>query len=91
MTEKDIQKFIDEDINPALAGHGGYITIDKFDEDHKHLYLKMGGGCQGCASSTATLQIQIRNFLMEEFPELREIEDVTDHKSGKNPYYQSEL
>ena len=50
----------------------------------------MGGGCQGCASSTATLQIQIRNFLMEEFPELREIEDVTDHKSGKNPYYQSE-
>ena len=87
MTETDIQKFIDDDINPALASHGGYITIDKFDEEHKHLYLRLGGGCQGCASSTITLQLQIRNFLMEEFPELREIEDVTDHMAGENPYY----
>ena len=87
MTEADIQKFIDDDINPALAMHGGHISIDKYDDEHKHLYLKLGGGCQGCASSTVTLQIQIRNFLMEEFPDLKEIEDVTNHSAGQNPYY----
>ena len=87
MNQIDIQKFIDEDINPALASHGGFITIDNFNEEHKHLYLRLGGGCQGCASSTITLQLQVRNFLMEEFPELEEIEDVTDHSAGVNPYH----
>ena len=91
MIESDIQKFIDEDINPALASHGGYITIDKFDEERKHLYLMLGGGCQGCASSTITLQIQVRNFLMEEFPDLLEIEDVTERSAGVNPYYPENL
>jgi len=89
-TRDKIQKFIDDDINPALELHGGYITIDRYDDDHKHLYVKLGGGCQGCASSVITLQLQIRNFLMEEFPELREIEDVTDHSAGGDPYYSSE-
>jgi len=88
MVEADIQKYIDEDINPALAMHGGFITIDRFDEEHKRLYLRLGGGCQGCSSSVITLQLQIRNFLMEEFPDLKEIEDVTDHMAGENPYYQ---
>lgn len=87
MKQLDIQKFIDEDINPALASHGGFITIDSFNEEHKHLYLRLGGGCQGCASSTITLHLQVRNFLMEEFPELKEIEDVTDHSAGTNPYH----
>jgi Fe/S biogenesis protein NfuA len=47
----------------------------------------MGGGCQGCASARVTLKIQIEGFLKEEFPDLTEIEDVTDHVAGTNPYY----
>ena len=85
-----IQKFIDDDINPALAMHGGFISIDKYDDEHKHLYLRLGGGCQGCASSTITLKLQVRTFLLEEFPDLKEIEDVTDHDAGINPYYTTE-
>ena len=82
-----IQKFIDEDINPALEMHGGFLAIEKYDEEHQHLYVRMGGGCQGCASSTVTLRLQIERFLREEFPELKEIEDVTNHAAGANPYY----
>ena len=89
MNKNDIQKFVDDDINPALEMHGGFLTIDKYDDEHKHLYVKLGGGCQGCSSSVITLQIQIKSFLMEEFPDLKEIEDVTDHESGENPYYRS--
>ena len=88
LREQDkIQRFVDEDINPALEMHGGFLAIDKYDDVHKHLYVKMGGGCQGCSSAVITLQLQIRNYLMEEFPYLKEIEDVTNHHEGENPYY----
>ena len=90
MTEDEIQKFIDEDINPSLEMHGGYLVIDKFDEEHNHLYVKLCGGCQGCASSVITLKLMVESMLKEEFPELKEIEDVTDHNSGENPYYTRE-
>ena len=87
MTRSDIQQIIDEDINPMLESHGGYITIRAFDEEKKSLKLEMGGGCQGCASSRLTLKIGVQNHLREVFPEIEEIEDVTDHLMGTNPYY----
>jgi Fe-S cluster biogenesis protein NfuA len=87
MTQDDIQKFIDEDVNPALASHGGFLLIHNFDDEKKLLKVEMGGGCQGCASARITLKLQIEGFLKEEFPELTEIEDVTDHIAGTNPYY----
>ena len=87
MTRDDIQKTISEDINPGLAMHGGSITIHDFDEERKSLKLTMGGGCQGCASSKITLKIGIENYLKEIFPDIGEIEDITDHLAGENPYY----
>ena len=87
MTQDDIQKFIDEDINPALESHGGFLLLRSFDGEKKSIKVEMGGGCQGCASARATLNLQIESFLKEEFPELLEIEDVTDHLAGTNPYY----
>ena len=87
MTKDDLQKFIDEDINPGLEMHGGYLLIEKFDDIQKSLHVQMGGGCQGCASSAATLKLMIESMLKEEFPELTEIKDVTDHLSGTNPYH----
>ena len=91
MDKSEIQKFIDEDINPGLAMHGGHLAIDKYDEEHRHLYLRLGGGCQGCAASAITLQLQVQKFLMEEFPDLNEIEDVTNHSLGENPYYKQDI
>ena len=87
MTRNAIQKYLDEDINPALKSHGGYLLIENFDEENKLLYVRMGGGCQGCAAATVTLKLQVEKFLMEEFPELNGIQDVTDHADGDNPYY----
>ena len=91
MNKSEIQQFIDEDINPGLAMHGGHITIDKYDEEHRHLYLRMGGGCQGCASSKVSMAFAVERFLMEEFPDLNEIEDVTNHSLGENPYYRQDI
>jgi Fe/S biogenesis protein NfuA len=87
MTRNEIQKIIEEEINPGLAMHGGYISIHEFDEVHKSLKLQMGGGCHGCASSKLTMMLGVERHLREVFPDIVDIEDVTDHMMGENPYY----
>jgi len=90
MNQVDIQNFIDEEINPLLKDHGGFISIKGFNEETKSLKIEMGGGCQGCAGSKMTLRRGVENHLREEFPDLGEVEDVTDHLAGENPYYEKE-
>ena len=87
MTRDDIQRVVDEDINPGLAMHGGFISIREFDEKHKSLKLTMGGGCHGCASSKMSMVFSVERHLREVFPEIGEIEDVTDHLAGETPYF----
>ena len=87
MTRNDIQKMIDDEINPSLEMHGGNISIHNFDEENKSLKLQMGGGCHGCASSKLTMMLGVERHLREVFPGIGEIEDVTDHLAGENPYY----
>ena len=86
--KEEIQKFVDEDINPALESHGGWLEVKKFDSTTKILEISMGGGCQGCSSAGVTLRGQVERMLLEEFPMISSIEDVTDHNAGENPYYQ---
>jgi len=43
MTKDDIQKAIDEQINPALDMHGGYLLLKEFDEEKKSIKLQICG------------------------------------------------
>jgi NFU1 iron-sulfur cluster scaffold homolog, mitochondrial len=54
------------------------------------VYLRMSGGCQGCAASAATLRQGVERMLRAALPEIGEIADVTDHAAGSNPYYARE-
>ncbi len=87
MTKNDIQKFLDDYINPALEAHNGFLRLVRYDPEEKTMYVELGGGCQGCALSKETLQGQIGSFLIDEFPELNGIIDVTDHNAGTSPYF----
>lgn len=80
-----VQEVIDEVINPGIAAHGGYVELVDVADDT--LYLRMGGGCQGCAASAATLRMGIERTVREEIPEIVNIIDVTDHDAGVTPYY----
>lgn len=80
-----VQQVIDEHINPGIAAHGGVVELVDLADDT--LYLRMGGGCQGCAASQATLRQGVERMVREAVPEIREIVDVTDHTAGVNPYY----
>jgi Fe/S biogenesis protein NfuA len=80
-----VQELIDTMINPAIAGHGGYV--DLIDVQDNRVYLQMGGGCQGCGAADITLKSGIERLIRDELPEVVEVLDTTDHASGTNPYY----
>jgi Fe-S cluster biogenesis protein NfuA len=80
-----IEKLFNDQIRPALAAHGGNVEV--IDIDNNKLYLRMVGGCQGCSSSTATLRDGIQTLVKQNFPEIEDIIDVTNHEQGTNPYF----
>lgn len=80
-----VQELIETTINPAVAGHGGFVQL--IDVKDNKVYLQMGGGCQGCGAADITLKAGIERLLREEIPEIEEVLDTTDHASGENPYY----
>ena len=81
-----IQELIDTRINPSVAAHGGNIQLLDVTEDS--VYVHMGGGCQGCGQAAATLKQGVQTMIQEEFPEIVNVVDTTDHAAGTNPYYQ---
>jgi Fe/S biogenesis protein NfuA len=80
-----VQEIIDTMINPAVAGHGGFVELIEVQDNR--VYLQMGGGCQGCGAADITLKSGIERLIKEELPEVTEVLDTTDHSSGTNPYY----
>jgi Fe/S biogenesis protein NfuA len=83
---KAVQDVIDTKINPAIAMHGGYVTL--LDVKGDIAYVALGGGCQGCGMANVTLKQGIEVIIREAVPEIRQVIDTTDHAGGTNPYYQ---
>jgi len=82
-----VLKVIEEQLNPTLSSHGGYIELVKLEDGIA--YLRMGGGCQGCSAASLTLNNSVRRVLLSEIPEIKKVEDVTNHQAGNNPFYSS--
>ena len=80
-----VKQVIEMQVNPAIASHGGSVTLVEVREDV--VYLEMMGGCQGCGMAAVTLAQGIRRIIMENVPDVRDIVDVTNHDAGANPYY----
>ena len=83
---KTIQQLIEDQINPALAAHGGYVVLHSVENDQ--VFLEMGGGCQGCAMSYQTMKEGIEGAIKEVVPSVKEVVDVTNHSMGDNPFYE---
>ena len=80
-----IRDLLDRNINPALAQHGGWVEL--IDVQRNNVFLRLGGGCQGCGAADITLKQGIEKAIRELVPKVGEILDTTDHASGRNPYY----
>lgn len=84
--EERIDQLLTQQINPALASHGGFATLVEVIDGCKAV-VSMGGGCQGCAVSAVTLREGIEKAIKEHIPEITEVVDATDHDAGENPFY----
>ncbi|MGE5413293.1 MAG: NifU family protein [Syntrophomonadaceae bacterium] len=80
-----IRDLLEREINPAVAAHGGYVELIEVRKNN--VYLRLGGGCQGCGAADVTLKQGIEKAIRELAPLVGEILDTTDHAAGRNPYY----
>ena len=83
---KAIQAVLADQINPAVAAHGGYIALIDVRDDT--VYIRLEGGCQGCGMADVTLKQGVEVEVKRAVPSIRAVLDVTDHADGSNPYYQ---
>lgn len=84
--EEKLVMLLEKRINPALSAHGGSAELVKVEGTEAHIL--MGGGCQGCAMSAATLREGISVMIAQAIPEITDVIDVTDHSEGENPYFE---
>ena len=85
VVKEEIQKVIDTEVNPGVAGHGGNITLTAITGNT--VTILMGGGCQGCSAADLTLKQGIHGAFRKAVPYVGAIYDETDHAGGLNPYY----
>lgn len=63
--EEEIVTILNEYVKPAVAGDGGHIAFDSFNEDTQTVRVILQGACSGCPSSTVTLKNGIETMLRE--------------------------
>jgi Fe/S biogenesis protein NfuA len=83
--EEKVRQLLDQQVNPAIAAHGGFASLIRV--EGSTAFIAMGGGCQGCAMSALTLREGIQSAILGSIPEITAVEDTTDHASGENPFY----
>jgi Fe/S biogenesis protein NfuA len=83
--DERIRQLLDQQVNPAIAAHGGFASLIRVEDSTA--FIAMGGGCQGCAMSALTLREGIQSAILGSIPEITAVEDTTDHASGENPFY----
>jgi Fe/S biogenesis protein NfuA len=82
-----VQQVLEQQINPAIAAHGGQAQLVAVEDGTA--YLRLGGGCQGCGMAQVTLSQGIEVAIREAVPEVERVVDVTDHAAGTNPYFET--
>jgi NFU1 iron-sulfur cluster scaffold homolog, mitochondrial len=84
-TKEKVQYLLAHKINPGVAAHAGFVEL--IDVKDNNVYIRLGGGCQGCGAADFTLRQGIEAIIRKEVPEILQVLDVTDHAAGVNPYY----
>ena len=84
--EDRINYVLYNEVNPALAAHGGEVSLVEITEELVAI-LQFGGGCQGCSAVDQTLKGGVEKTLLEQIPQLKGVRDITDHTDTSGAYY----
>src|SRR5437667_12713540 len=79
-----VQELIDTMINPAVAGHGGFVEL--IDVQDNRVSLQMGGGCQGCGAADVTLKSGGERLVRDGVPGVGAVLGVTVDDAGNHAY-----
>jgi len=80
-----VRRVLDEQVNPAIAGHRGRVTL--VDAAAGRVQIRLEGGCQGCSLTEVTIRQGIEVLLHRHVPEVVAVIDVTDHGGGNDPFF----
>jgi Fe-S cluster biogenesis protein NfuA/nitrite reductase/ring-hydroxylating ferredoxin subunit len=72
-------------VRPYMESHGGGVELVRLDGNVAHLRLL--GGCDGCAASSSTMELAIREALEEAAPDLDgiEVEGLVEPRTMARP------
>ncbi|MEO7429961.1 MAG: NifU family protein [Acidimicrobiales bacterium] len=71
--EDRVRRALDS-VRPYLGSHGGDVEVISIDPDFGVLALRMLGSCDGCASSSVTLELAVQRAIEEAAPEIIRID-----------------
>jgi Fe-S cluster biogenesis protein NfuA len=96
-TVQEIQQMLDESVNQLLGQHRGrvdIVSVERQSASHEGAtvncvaaYVKMSGGCRGCAGAKYTLKMLVQQHIKSFDPTIDHIVDITDHADKKDAYY----
>ena len=85
--EERVNYFLQAEVNPQLANHGGDVKLMEITEEGVAI-LQFGGGCNGCSQVDFTLKEGIEKQLLEVMgDELTGVRDMTEHERGDHSYF----
>jgi Fe-S cluster biogenesis protein NfuA/nitrite reductase/ring-hydroxylating ferredoxin subunit len=73
-----------ESVRPYLGSHGGDVEVLAIDGDEGVVSLRLLGSCDGCSSSSVTLELAVQAAIEEAAPEITRI-DVEDAEDTVEP------
>jgi len=62
---KEIALYLEGPVSEMLSYHSGFARLEAYESAVAH--IRLGGGCQGCPSSTITLVNGVQQQLVEKF------------------------
>lgn len=93
-TVEEIQQMLDESVNVLLGQHRGSVQIVSIDRDPKDMsihvytaYVKMIGGCRGCAGAKFTLATIVSNSIKNFDITIDYVVDITDHSDKTQAFF----
>ena len=69
--EERIRKVISEKVDPVLSEHYGGATLTEYSDGIA--YVKFTGACAQCPSAQETLEGVVKEFIINEIPEIKDV------------------
>lgn len=80
-----VQAILDAEINPAVAMHGGRVSLVEAQADC--VTIRLENGCQGCNLAIVTIRQGIEPLLRARLGRPVTVIDATDHAAGATPFF----